>query len=132
MLKPTMTVGELAQAGEVHVETVRYYQSLHLLPTPKRPIGGIRRYNQEALQRLFFITRAKRLGFSLDEVRALIDLSSGKHCKETRTLAVKKLATIEEKLDDLRAMRKVLRGLAARCARGGGAYGCPMIDALNK
>ena len=126
------TIGALAGAAQVNVETVRYYQSLGLLPTPARPLGGIRRYDAGALKRLRFIGRAKRLGFTLDEVKALVDLSDGQHCRETQDLAMKKLAAMEEKLDDLRAMRKVLKGLIERCAAGSRGCGCPMIDALNE
>ena len=131
-LQADLTIGELAGTAKVNVETVRYYQSLGLLPTPKRPLGGIRRYDADALKRLRFIGRAKRLGFTLDEVKALVDLSDGQHCRETQDLAMKKLAAMEEKLDDLRAMRKVLKGLIERCAAGSRGCGCPMIDALNE
>lgn len=126
------TIGELAATAQVNVETVRYYQSLGLLPTPKRPLGGIRRYDADALKRLRFIGRAKRLGFTLDEVNALVELSDGRHCRETQDLAAKKLEGMEQKLSDLRAMRKVLKGLIERCTAGSRGCGCPMIDALNE
>lgn len=125
-----MTIGDLARAAGVNVETVRYYQRLGILPEPARARGTIRRYPDEALRRLHFIKRAQRLGFSLDEVRMLLELSDGRHCAETRELAERKLALVKAKLADLGAMRDALTGLVSACRRGGRGCGCPLIDAL--
>jgi MerR family mercuric resistance operon transcriptional regulator len=126
----TMTIGDLARAAEVNVETVRYYQRLGIFPEPLRARGSIRRYPDDALKRLHFIKRAQRLGFSLDEVKTLLGLSDGKHCAETRELAERKLVVIEEKLADSSAMRDALNELVLACQRGGRGCGCPLIDAL--
>jgi MerR family mercuric resistance operon transcriptional regulator len=125
-----MTIGDLASAAGVNVETVRYYQRLGILPEPPRPRGTIRRYPDDALRRLHFIKRAQRLGFSLDEVKILLGLSDGRHCAETRELAERKLAIVEEKLADLNAMHDALTDLISACRRGGRGCGCPLIDAL--
>ena len=125
-----MTIGDLARAAGVNVETVRYYQRLRILPEPPRARGSIRRYPGDALRRLHFIKRAQRLGFSLDEVKILLGLSDGRHCAETRELAERKLALVKEKLVDLSAMRDALTGLVSACRRGGRGCGCPLIDAL--
>lgn len=125
-----MTIGDLARAAEVNVETVRYYQRLGIFPEPPRARGSIRRYQDDALKRLHFIRRAQRLGFSLEEVKNLLGLSDGKHCAETRELAERKLALVEEKLADLNAMRDALTELVSACRRGGRGCGCPLIDAL--
>jgi MerR family mercuric resistance operon transcriptional regulator len=79
---------------------------------------------------LHFIKRAQRLGFSLDEVKILLGLSDGRHCAETRELAERKLAIVEEKLADLNAMHDALTDLISACRRGGRGCGCPLIDAL--
>lgn len=124
------TIGALAQSAGVSVETIRYYQRIGLLPAPPRAHGTIRRYPPEALRRLRFIRRAQGLGFSLEEVAALLTLADGEHCAETRVLGENKLALVQRKIDELAAIRDALNGLVARCASGGRGRGCPIIDAL--
>lgn len=125
-----MTIGQLAAAGNVNVETIRYYQREKLLPTPNRIHGSIRRYGEEELNRLLFIKRAQVLGFSLTEITLLLQLAEGVHCAETRVLAEKKLAVIEQKLADLRAIESTLKKLISACRRGKYGCGCPIIDSL--
>ena len=134
MLKPLadsgITVGQLAQAAAVNVETVRYYQRIGLLSFPDRDYGSIRRYLADDLKRIRFIKRAQKLGFSLDEVALLLGLSDGRHCAQTRVLAEKKLTVVEEKIADLEAIQKALKGLVAMCSKGSRGCGCPIIDVL--
>lgn len=125
-----ITVGQLARAAAVNVETVRYYQRIGLLSMPRRDYGSIRRYMADDLKRIRFIKRAQRLGFSLDEVALLLGLSDGRHCAETKTLAQTRLAVVEEKIADLAAIRSALKGLVAKCSKGSRGCGCPVIDAL--
>ena len=125
-----ITVGQLAWAAAVNVETARYYQRIGLLPMPSRGFGSIRRYLAEDLKRIRFIKRAQKLGFSLDEVALLLGLSDGRHCAETKTLAQNKLTIIEDKIADLEAIQKALKGLVAECSKGSRGCGCPVIDAL--
>jgi MerR family mercuric resistance operon transcriptional regulator len=125
-------ISELARKAGVHVETIRYYQAIGLLHRPHRDHGRIRRYGADDLKRVRFIKRAQALGFSLEEVALLLSLSDGEHCAETRVLAEKKLGMVQEKIDDLVAIRKSLRGLVVECSIGGGGRGCPIIDALEE
>ncbi len=125
-----ITVGQLARAAAVNVETVRYYQRIGLLPLPRRDYGSIRRYLPDDLKRIRFIKRAQNLGFSLDEVALLLGLSDGRHCVETKALAQTRLAVVEEKIADLEAIRKALKGLVTKCSTGSRGCGCPIIDAL--
>ncbi len=125
------TIGALAKAAGVNVETVRYYQRIGLVPEPPRAHGTIRRYSPETLRRLRFIRRAQGLGFTLDEVGALLVLSDGEHCAETRVLGEKKLAIVQRKLDELAAIRQALDNLVSQCAQGSRGKGCPLIDALE-
>ncbi|MCZ7566144.1 MAG: MerR family DNA-binding protein [Burkholderiales bacterium] len=126
------TIGGLARAVGVSVETVRYYQRIGLLPAPPRAHGTIRRYPPETLARLRFIRRAQGLGFTLEEVGALLALSVGEHCAETRALGERKLALVQRKIDQLAAIRAALGELVARCAQGGRSRGCPLIEALSR
>lgn len=113
-----MTIGRLAQETGVHLETIRYYQRLGLMPTPGRPRGSVRRYSSDAVERLRFIKRAQGLGFSLDEIKLLLDLAVGEHCAETRTLAERKLRIVEEKITELRRIEAALRKLIRACGTG--------------
>jgi len=123
-------ISELAGAAGVHVETIRYYQGIGLLPRPRRERGRIRRYAADDLKRVRFIKRAQALGFSLEEIALLLGLSDGKHCAETKILAEKKLAMVEDKVHDLAAIQRALKELVAKCAKGSRKSGCPIIDAL--
>lgn len=126
-----LTIGALAAAADVGVETIRFYQRKGLLKEPERPPGGIRRYGERDLARLRFIKAAQRLGFSLDEVTGLLVLDDGTHCDEARVLAEDKLATVRDKLAGLRQIERALRDMIGECKLSKGKVRCPMIVALQ-
>ena len=126
-----MTIGRLAEETGVHFETIRYYQRLGLMPTPPRPRGSVRRYSSDAVERLRFIRRAQGLGFSLDEVKLLLELATGEHCAETRTLAQRKLRIVEDKIAALRHIEAALQKLIRACGSGSRGHGCPIIENLS-
>ena len=126
-----MKIGALADETGVHVETIRYYQNLGLMPRPARALGSVRRYGIEAAHRLRFIKRAQALGFSLDEVKLLLDLSVGEHCAETRTFARQKRELVEKKISDLRSIQAALDKLIRACGSGSKGRGCPIIESLS-
>lgn len=126
-----LTIGALAQAAKVGVETIRFYQRKRLLPEPDKPYGGIRRYAEADVARVRFVKSAQRLGFSLDEVAELLKLEDGAHCGEARQLAVHKLDAVRAKLADLLQMETVLATLINQCAKRRGKVSCPLIDALH-
>ena len=113
-----MTIGVLARNAGVNIETVRYYQRRGLIATPRKPPGGVRRYPMATLAQLRFIKRAQQLGFSLREIRELLELGAGA-CAETRALAEARLADIETRLHDLRAMQRTLARLIQSSGTGG-------------
>lgn len=127
-----MKIGQLAEQTGVHVESIRFYQRLGLVPQPPRARGSVRRYGAEALDRLRFIKRAQALGFSLSEVKLLLGLSAGEHCAETREVAKEKAKLVERKIADLRAMQGALQKLIRACDAGGRGRGCPIIETLGK
>lgn len=127
----SLTIGGLAQASGVGVETIRYYQRRGLLPTPARRHGGIRRYGQADVDRLTFIRTAQGLGFSLDEVAELLQLDDGTHCDEASALAEHKLAAVREKIAGLQSVESVLSELVGRCRQGEGKIHCPIITSLQ-
>lgn len=125
-----MTIGRLADAAGVNVETVRFYQRSGLLDEPDRPGSGYRTYTEEDVRRIRFIKRAQMLGFTLEEIASLLKLEGSQTCAETRELAARKLAMVESKLADLASMREALAELVARCDTGRDNGGCPVIRAL--
>ncbi|WP_306456891.1 Hg(II)-responsive transcriptional regulator [Paraburkholderia bryophila] len=125
-----MTIGQLAERACVNVETVRYYHRRGLLPQPSRPIGGVRRYPPEALTRLRFIKRAQSLGFTLDEVEALLSLNDGQTCSNARAIGEHKLADVRQRIRDLLMLEGALKTLVRRCSSSRGKVACPLIEAL--
>jgi MerR family mercuric resistance operon transcriptional regulator len=126
-----LTIGALAKAASVNVETIRFYQQKGLMPTPERSLGSIRRYGSKEVARLRFVRSAQRLGFSLDEVAELLRLEDGTHCDEARHLAEHKLRNVREKLADLARMEAALTALVGACHASGGAVSCPLIATLT-
>jgi MerR family mercuric resistance operon transcriptional regulator len=125
------TIGGVARAAGVNVETVRYYQRTGLVPVPKRVFGSFREYPPQIVTRVRFIKRAQQLGFTLAEVKNLLALEDGRSCRKAQSLAVMKLETIEARIADLNHMRRTLKDLIARCVAGGGKVRCPIIDTLG-
>lgn len=125
-----LTIGRLAEEAGVNVETIRYYQRRGLMAEPDKPSNGHRRYAAEAVRRVRFIKRAQTLGFTLEEIGALLELDEAHACAETRELAMHKLDVIENKVQDLIAMRKALKTLLRQCDTGSPAGDCPIIHAL--
>ncbi len=126
-----LTIGQVADAAGVNVETIRFYQRRRLLEKPAKPSAGIRRYMGKAVARVRFIKRAQQLGFTLDEVANLLALEDGRNCKQARELAEKKLTLVEVRLSDLNRMRGALKALIAECEARGGRLTCPMIATLT-
>ncbi len=128
----TLTIGVLADAAGVNVETIRFYQRKGLMPEPEKPYGSIRRYGAAELARVRFIKSAQRLGFSLEEVGELLKLEDGARCSEARQLAEQKLVDVRQKLSDLQRIESVLAGLVARCSAVRGRVNCPLIASLQE
>ena len=124
-----MRIGELARSVSVNVETIRYYQRIGLLNVPEKPYGSMRSYNDLELQRLRFIRRAQQLGFSLEDIRELLALSSA-DCERVEKLAAEKLNQVNTKLRQLRRIQSVLAKTIEQCAGRKGNQPCPIIETL--
>ncbi|WP_271412240.1 MerR family DNA-binding protein [Pseudomonas sp. Q1-7] len=118
--------------ADVGVETVRYYQRQGLLEQPIKALGGQRRYAPDHVKRLLFIKRAQALGFTLAEIRGLLQLADGSCCPEVRSLAVRKVQFIEAKLAVLTAMHQALNELIHECDANTSDTRCPIIDLLDQ
>ena len=127
-----LTIGQLARAAEVNVETVRYYQRIGLIAEPPKPAQGYRRYLRSVVERIRFIKRAQGLGFSLDEIADLLSLDDGE-CKQARAIAEHKHELIQQRINDLRAMQRELAKLIMACRRNvSGEEGCAIIATLAR
>jgi MerR family mercuric resistance operon transcriptional regulator len=128
--KSSDTIGGLAKAAGVGVETVRYYQRRGLLPEPPRPPGEIRRYGEDDLKRLRFIRRAQAAGFTLEEIGELLTLDRTDDRARVRALASERVAALDGKIAELRKSRAALDRLRSSCASGSSGP-CPIIEAFD-
>lgn len=126
-----LTIGRLAEAVGVNVETVRFYQRRNLLREPPRPPGGIRYYTVEDIARVKFIKSAQRLGFCLDEILQLLPLDEGMQCDSAAELAAQRLDDVRARLQDLRRVEATLANLLEQCRQGEEKVACPLIVALH-
>lgn len=127
-----LTIGQLARETGTKVETVRFYEKSGLLPAPARTEGNYRSYDRPHLNRLSFIRRARDLGFSLDQIRALLTLSDDRNrsCAAIDVIAKEHRAEVERKIADLRSLKKELDRMIDQCGCGVVAD-CRIIESLS-
>jgi MerR family mercuric resistance operon transcriptional regulator len=125
----SLTIGKLAWSGGVGVETIRFYQRRGLLETPGRA-DGIRRYGSHDVRRLRFIRQAKAAGFTLEEIKELLDLDANDDRAKARTLAAARVKALDEQISKLTTARNALKKLARECAHGGSGP-CPILSAFE-
>jgi len=131
-----LTIGALSQLTGVNIETIRYYERIHLMGEPPRTRGGHRCYDEEHVKRLNFIRRARALGFGVQDIRTLFMLAERGHasCAEVRDVAATHLADVRAKREDLARLEKVLTETIEQCdARCSGASVplCPVLEVLE-
>lgn len=129
-----MTIGSLATAAGVGVETVRYYQRRGLVGTPERGgyglDGGVRRYDDGHLRRLRFIRQAQTAGFTLEQIGELLSLDAGQDRARARELARTRIAALDAKIAELGEARAALLRLERACSQRDDGP-CPIIDAFG-
>jgi MerR family mercuric resistance operon transcriptional regulator len=125
-------IGQLARRSGVKIETIRYYERVKMLIAPPRTASGRRVYDVADLRTLVFIRRSRELGFSLDEIRALLRLGGPEKapCREVREIAAQHLDDIRAKIDDLKKLERLLSKTVALCS-GKTAPDCPVLDVLD-
>ncbi|HEY8610938.1 MAG TPA: helix-turn-helix domain-containing protein [Roseomonas sp.] len=130
-LGKSLNIGALAKATGTKVETIRWYEAVGLLPAPARSAGNYRLYGEAHLGRLSFIRRARDLGFSLEQIRALLDLAEDRDrsCEAVDGIAREHLGEVDRKIADLQALRRELDSLIGQC-RHGNVSECRIIEAL--
>ena len=130
-----MTIGELADKAGVNVQTVRYYEREGLLPEPHRwPDSGYRDFDDDALQRLRFIRSAKDLGFTLREIKELLEMRvlPGESCTEVRQMIGTKLADLDQRIKEMRRLRRALVRIDDACRRRADRRSCPALWAFER
>ncbi|MEJ2179429.1 MAG: helix-turn-helix domain-containing protein [Gammaproteobacteria bacterium] len=126
-----MKIGQLSARSRCKIETIRYYERIELLPEPARSEGGYRLYDESQLKRLVFIRRSRELGFTIEEIRVLLDLVDGGSytCSDVKKITMEHVESIRQKIADLKKLEKTLTHIASLCS-GDAAPECPIIDAL--
>lgn len=126
------SIGQLAKAAGVNIETVRYYHRRGLIPVPPKRLGGRRHYPDSALRQIAFIRRAQNLGFTLEEIGSLLKIAAdGKDCEGGRALAERKLGELDQRAAVLARMRRDLAALLKKCDGADGAGPCAFVAALD-
>lgn len=125
--------GELADRAAVNVETLRFYERRGLLPEPPRRKSGYREYPPETVERIRFIKRAQELGFSLNEIKELLELKVDPYtsCADVRDRARDKIADVKQKIRDLQRVQRALTRLADACPGEGSTEGCPILNLVR-
>lgn len=128
-----LTIGQVANAANVNVQTIRYYERRGLFPTPRRTLAGYRQYAADAVARLRFIKHAQDLGFSLQEIQELLKLRVRHRgaCDAVARKARQKVEVVEHRIRDLRRMKRTLERLAAACATRRPTDDCPILEVLE-
>jgi len=129
--KMQLSRGSLGKQTGVNIETIRYYEKIGLMPDPDRSSGGYRIYDHSHLKRLSFVRRSRELGFTLNEIRELLELVDGGDytCAEVRDRTIVHLEEVAQKIRDLQKMQRTLKTMAAKCD-GGLVPECPIVDSL--
>jgi len=125
----SLTIGKLATAGGVGVETIRFYQRRGLLETPTRG-DGIRRYGSDDVRRLKFIRQAQAAGFTLEKIKELLLLDASDDRPRVRELAKERISALDAKIDELKQARDALKRLAHECGSGS-AGPCPILASFE-
>jgi len=128
-----LTTGRLAARAGVNVQTIRYYERRGLLPEPERRPSGYRSYSESDVGRIRFIRRAQELGFTLEEIRELLSLRTAtrENPEDVRERVQGKVASIDERIRDLREIRGALARMADACATHGATGECPFLEVLE-
>nr|WP_244424550.1 helix-turn-helix domain-containing protein [Methylobacterium nodulans] len=128
-----LTIGALAARTGVHLETIRYYERIGLVPLPSRSPAGHRRYDAEAIRRLTFVRRCRELGFPLESIGAMLGLVDRQAvtCSEVQTIVRHHLTEVRAKLADLERLDRALSGMLSACP-GDDRPDCPILDALMR
>ena len=128
-----LSIGQVATAAEVNIQTIRYYERRGLFPTPRRTPAGYRQYADDAVARLRFIKHAKELGFSLEEIQELLGLRvrHGAACDAVERKTRQKIEVVQHRIRNLQRMKRTLERLATACTARRPTDDCPILEVLE-
>ncbi len=129
-----MTIGQLAQELNIKTQTIRYYENQGLLSKPERTQSNYRIYDQNSIKRLTFIKRAKEIGFSLGDIKTLLEMSDKKvnRCADVKDFAETRLIKIRSRIEDLKSMEMTLSDIIKQCSQPNKTAECPIIESLTE
>ena len=125
------SIGEVSKRTGVNIETIRYYERIKLMPKPDRTTGGNRQFSHDQLKRLSFVKTSRELGFSIQEIKALLEMVDRRDftCGEVHDLTTSHLFSVREKIENLRTLETALAEMVAKCGQGD-VPECPIVDML--
>ncbi len=128
-----LTIGQVAGAADVNIQTIRYYERRGLFPTPRRTPSGYRQYAEDAVARLRFIKHAQELGFSLNEIQELLGLRvrHAAACDAVERKTRQKIEVVHQRIRDLQRLKRTLERLAAACTARRQTDDCPILEVLE-
>jgi MerR family transcriptional regulator, copper efflux regulator len=128
-----LLIGQLADAADVGVETIRFYEREGMLPEPPRSNAGYRLYDAEAVRRIRFIRKAKDLGFTLSDTKELLELrvTATSSCDDVAERARQKITAVEDRIRELNRVRRILHDLVEACATRAETAECPILEVLD-
>lgn len=128
-----LNIGQLAKKTYVTVETLRFYEKQGLIVTPQRTDSGYRQYPPDTVKRVFFIQRAKEVGFTLKEIKELLFLrrQPGSSCTDVKLRSLEKIEEVDKKIEDLEKIKRALSQMVMRCTGSGDLSGCPILETLD-
>ena len=133
MADNSLSIGQVAKATNLSVDTIRFYEQKELIYRPPRTPSGYRQYTPDVIRRISYIKRAKNCGFTLEDIKELLTLrnSSSAKCADVKRRVNEKISEIKSKIDDLERFREALGELDAICKGKGPISECPILDALD-
>lgn len=130
-MQTKLTIGKVAQATAVNIETIRFYQRKGLIEEPPKALGGFRYYSEKCIEKIHFIKRAQAIGFTLIEIKELLAMDSCDACQQTHDATLVKLKMVNAKIADLELIRETLKTLIGKCEKGSYEKDCPIIESLS-
>lgn len=127
-----LTIGKVAKAAAVNVETIRFYQRKGLIDEPPKALGGFRYYPEKCIEEIRFIKRAKAIGFTLDEIKELLAMKECDVCQKTHDASIIKLNMVNARMAELEQIRLTLLTLIEKCEKEGYETSCPIINSFRQ
>ena len=130
-MQSKLTIGKVAKAAAVNVETIRFYQWKGLIAEPPKVLGGFRYYPEKCIEDICFIKRAQAIGFTLEEIKDLLAMDNCDSCQQTHDASLIKLNMVNARIDEFLRIRQTLQTLIGKCEKENYKATCPIIDLLN-